>query len=84
MELKDTVSDMLSDDWKDRLIAEYNQLKVRTEKLSQYIAKLKKEEIREHYSGELLQCTVQYFSMKDYLDAIENRANSLNIILQKE
>lgn len=82
MELKDTIDGMLSDDWKDRLKAEYNQLRIRTAKLSQYINKLKQEEIQEHYNGELFQCTIQYLSMKDYLNAIENRMKSLDIILR--
>lgn len=37
MELKDTVSLMLSDDYKDRVKAEYLQLSIRIEKLKQYI-----------------------------------------------
>lgn len=81
MELKDTVDGMLSNNWEERLKAEYNQLKIRIEKLSQYMNKLKQEEIQEHYNGELFQCTIQLLSMKDYLNAIENRMNNLNISL---
>ena len=81
MELKDTVDGMLSNNWEERLKAEYNQLKIRIEKLSQYMNKLKQEEIQEHYNGELFQCNIQLLSMKDYLDAIENRMNNLNISL---
>ena len=39
MELKDTVDLMLSDDWKDRLKAEYRQTKIRYEKLHKLIIK---------------------------------------------
>lgn len=39
MELKDTVDLMLSDDWKDRLKAEYWQTKIRYEKLHKLIVK---------------------------------------------
>lgn len=37
MELKDTVERMLSDDYKERLIAEYQQLGIRLEKLKEAI-----------------------------------------------
>ena len=33
MELEDTIEDMLSSDYKRRFIAEYNQLKIRYDKL---------------------------------------------------
>ncbi len=39
MELKDTVDLMLSDNWKDRLKAEYWQTKIRYEKLHKLIIK---------------------------------------------
>ena len=42
MELKDTVNLMLSDDFKDRLKAEYIQTKIRLDKLTKYIKKLGK------------------------------------------
>ena len=37
MELKDTAQLMVSDDYKDRFIAEYHQLKIRYEKLKKLI-----------------------------------------------
>ena len=37
MELKDTVKLMLSDDWRDRLLAEWRQLKIRHERLVGFI-----------------------------------------------
>lgn len=37
MELKDTVESMLSDDYKERLVAEYQQLSIRIEKLREAI-----------------------------------------------
>lgn len=39
MELKDTVELMLSEDWKDRFVAEYLQTKIRYEKLHRMIIK---------------------------------------------
>ena len=43
MELKDTIDLMLSDNWKDRLQAEYFQLDMRIKKLEPYIKLLTKE-----------------------------------------
>lgn len=37
MELKDTVNAMLSDDYKERMWAEYKQLEMRIEKMEKYI-----------------------------------------------
>ena len=40
MELKDTISGMLSADYKERFIAEYQQIKIRLEKLKTMLGKL--------------------------------------------
>lgn len=40
MELKDTTTKMLSDDYKDRFIAEYQQTKIRYEKLKNFCNKI--------------------------------------------
>ena len=40
MELKDTVDLMLSEDYRDRFKAEYQQVKIRKEKLEAYIKKI--------------------------------------------
>lgn len=45
MELKDTIELMCSDDWKDRFVAEYLQVKIRYEKLHRLIIK---RELGEH------------------------------------
>lgn len=37
MELKDTVNRMIDDDYKERLIAEYQQLGIRIEKLREFL-----------------------------------------------
>lgn len=44
MELKDTVDLMLSDDYKDRLKAEYYQLQIRCRKISKKLEKLYESE----------------------------------------
>lgn len=41
IELKDTVKDMDSDDYKKRFIAEYSQLCIRINKLNKFIGKIK-------------------------------------------
>ena len=40
MELEDTIKYMLSDDYKERFIAEYWQLKIRRDKLNSYIQRI--------------------------------------------
>ena len=39
MELKDTIDGMLSEDYRERFKAEYNQLKIRYQKLQQLVVK---------------------------------------------
>lgn len=41
MELKDTVNNMTSDDYKERFIAEYCQAKIRYNKLKKFVGKIK-------------------------------------------
>ena len=44
LELKDTIEGMISDDYKERFIAEYNQVKIRVAKLESMITKYYKKE----------------------------------------
>lgn len=37
MELKDTIKNMLSDKWEDRLVAEYDQVAIRINNLAKYV-----------------------------------------------
>lgn len=68
MELKDTVKLMESKDYIDRFKAEYLQLKIRISKLRNYIENNLTEEDRKR---ELLN---QLFAMREYADALEERA----------
>lgn len=74
MELKDTVELMTSDDYKERFIAEYCQVKIRYEKLKYVL---------ERWDNGILDFTptcprstydLQIFAMKDYIAILEARA----------
>lgn len=74
LELRDTVTDMLSTIYTDRFRAEYNQLKIRYDKLVAMVEKWDKGELnfvptcpRELY-------TRQLDAMRDYLAVLEERA----------
>ena len=72
MELKDTVELMLSDDYRDRFKAEYQQVKIRKEKLEAYIKKIKKENIPHDCPIDLLM--KQLDIMIDYMFILSKRA----------
>lgn len=74
LELRDTVTDMVSPIYTDRFRAEYNQLKIRYDKLNAMVEKWDKGELnfvptcpREIY-------TRQLNAMYDYLTILEERA----------
>lgn len=75
LELKDTINEMLSDDYEDRFWAEYQQLMIRRDKLESILIK--------YALGTLdfaLDCPIellrkQYMIMNDYLDVLMERAN---------
>ena len=70
MELKNTIELMLSDNYEDRLKAEYMQLKIRIEKLSTYLDVHKVKPTDERYT--------QLYAMKLYLDCLEKRLYVIN------
>lgn len=88
MELKDTVQGMLSDNYKERLVAEYQQLKIRITKLKKYYNKLMAARLisdtpREpEYEVELL--GRQLGPMEEYLKVLELRAEIEHIDLEAE
>lgn len=69
MELKDTVERMLSDDYKERLIAEYQQLEIRIEKL--------KDAIFQYGMGKSNWTTDQYSLYQKQFDAMHQYQLSL-------
>lgn len=73
MELKDTVDLMLSEDHKDRLKAEYYQLKIRIEKLEATIKGCESGEIKLDSPLELFRQQLDY--MINYKGILEQRAS---------
>lgn len=51
MELADTIEGMFSDDWLDRVKAEYEQTKIRYEKLTKYLAENNNDPILKRQKG---------------------------------
>ena len=79
MELKDTVENMCSDDYRERLAAEYNQLKIRYKKLRDYCCRIEAAEMTGAESPEhscplhLLKKQLRF--MGQYLHVMEVRMN---------
>lgn len=78
MELIETVDGMASEDYKERFLSEYRQLKIRCEKLKNFINKievaqmLKEEEPKHDCPLEIL--IDQKYYMEEYLTCLEKRA----------
>ena len=85
MELKETVELMNSEDYKDRFIAEYRQVKTRYEKLKNFCNKIEVEEMlgkevtKHDCPLELLREQQKYMGL--YLSVLEKRALIENIVL---
>ena len=74
MELADTVSLMVSDDWKDRLKAEYHQLSIRESKLRMYTIHRTLEVGDPSHSEEIKLLKRQGTLMRLYKSTLERRA----------
>lgn len=85
MELKETVELMNSDDYKERFVAEYHQVKIRYEKLKNFCNKIEvetmlgKEETKHDCPLELLREQQKYMGL--YLSILEKRALIENVVL---
>lgn len=77
--LKDTVSLMLSDDYKDRFKAEYYQLKIRYEKLKDMVRKYKDGTLPFNPTCDCATFEIQLYYMKNYLSVLAYRASVENI-----
>ncbi len=79
MELKDTVELMLSNDWKDRLKAEYWQTKIRYNKLVGMIERYKAGALgfKPNCSLALLERQTKHMSL--YLEILRTRADIENV-----
>lgn len=72
MELKDTINLMTSDNYKDRFIAEYQQLKIRTEKLTKFVDNYDSLDFKPTCPKSLLKNQLKLMRM--YLEDLEIRA----------
>ena len=81
MELKDTIDLMQSEDYKERFKAEYQQLKIRFEKLKAMLDKWDKGELEFTPTCNRGIYNFQIRAMADYLATLETRAVIENIEL---
>lgn len=85
MKLKETVELMNSEDYKERFVAEYHQVKIRYEKLKNFCNKIEVEEMlgkevtKHDCPLELLREQQKYMGL--YLSILEKRALIENIVL---
>ena len=79
MELKETISMMTSEDYKERFKGEYLQLKIRIEKLSTMLEKYKAETLNFTPSTSYELLFEQLIYMKNYLQVLKQRAEIENI-----
>ena len=83
MELKDTVDLMLSDDYKDRFIAEFRQLEIRYDKLLDMMDKWRKGELNFTPTCPMDMYVKQLQGMEMYLDVLYDRAELEGIDLER-
>ena len=78
MELKDTVEGMLSEDYKERFVAEYNQAKIRYEKLKNFCNRIEAAQVTDSsdpaHDVPLDMLREQQSCMGKYLHILEIRA----------
>lgn len=74
MELKDTIELMQSKDYKDRFLAEYYQVVIRTVKLRDMVIKYKKGELNFKPTCHVSVLEQQLKIMEAYIDLLEVRA----------
>ena len=82
-DLKDTVDYMLSDDYKERFIAEYKQLRIRRTKLANMVCKIKNGTIDFVPSCSIHIYQAQISAMDTYLTILDYRAIVENIDLSE-
>lgn len=86
LELKDTVNEMISTDYRERFIAEYFQLKIRTERLERFIQRIEASAMSDNVPKPKHDCPLhllesQLHYMKGYLNNLKLRALIEGIIL---
>lgn len=80
MELKDTIERMLSDDYTERLIAEYQQLGIRIEKLRRVLFRLGHGDLVFNISSPLEVLQKQLDGMLVYQEALTQRIKDEKIL----
>lgn len=81
MELKETVELMNSNDYKERFLAEYFQVKIRYDKLKAMVEKWDKRELNFTPTCPRATYNIQLDGMKRYIDILEIRAKIENVDL---
>lgn len=81
MELKDTVEGMLSDDYKERFVAEYQQVAIRERKLSNLIDDWVEGKLDFKPTSPYGLLVAQQHTMCEYLDQLQRRAELEHIDL---
>ena len=79
MELIDTADLMTSDDYKDRFMAEYYQVKIRYQKLKSILDKYEEGTLDFEPSCSISLLMIQRDIMEDYLNVLQDRAITENI-----
>ena len=79
MELVDTIDLMTSDDYKDRFMAEYYQVKIRYKKLKSILDKYEDGTLDFELSWSISLLMIQREIMEDYLNVLQDRAIVENI-----
>ena len=79
MELIDTVDLMTSNDYKDRFMAEYYQVKIRYQKLKSILDKYEEGTLDFEPNCSISLLMIQRDIMEDYLNVLQDRAIVENI-----
>lgn len=80
MDLRDTVEGMLSDKWEERILAEYQQLCIRMDRIEKNAGKMgKKETYTKKEVMPMVILTIQYKIMESYKDVLEERMRDAGI-----
>lgn len=82
-DLKDTISLMTSDDYKDRLLAEYWQLKIRHQKLQVAIAR-KSQRLDRDTKTPIDALQAQSHVMERYLNLLRLRAREEGVVIGEQ
>lgn len=83
MDLEDTIAGMISDDYKERFIAEYQQVAIRCNKLDNLLNQQKSGELEFTLNCSIDLLTSQLCAMKEYKELLEIRADIEDINIEE-